>query len=263
MGWFFSPKDRTERMTALLREHEKIAFGELAALQRDVALPFALALRDRLCALSGDDALLDALRAWDGRYDAASPGALAFELVLAHLLRSVLPPGRLALYSAVWHGRRLLAHELDALAPERLSTAVQQAYAAARPAFVGLRHWGAAHRLRLAHPFGAIPAIGRRFRFVDWPWPGSSDTVFKSAHGLVTGRHAVAYGSNARYVFDLSDLDSNRLVLLGGQDGVPGSPGFLDQTELFRRGEHITVPLDRATARANFPHLTMLEPVRR
>ena len=120
--------------------------------------------------------------------------------------------------------------------------------------FVRLRHWGAAHRLRLAHPFGAIPAIGRRFRFIDWPWPGSSDTVFKSAHGLVTGRHAVAYGSNARYLFDLSDLDGNRLVLLGGQDGMPGSPAFLDQTELFRRGEYITVPLDPATARANFPH---------
>jgi penicillin amidase len=218
---------------------------------------------DRLCALSGDDAMLEALRAWDRRYDAESPGALAFELVLAHLLRAVLPPGRLALYSAVWHGRRLLAREIDALPAERLSTAVQQAYAAARPAFVGLRYWGAAHRLRLAHPFGAIPAIGRRFRFVDWPWPGGSDTVFKSAHGLVTGRHAVGYGSNARYVFDLSDLDSNRLVLLGGQDGVPGSPAFLDQTELFRRGEHITVPLDPATARAKFPHLTMLEPMRR
>ena len=87
--------------------------------------------------------------------------------------------------------------------------------------------------------------------------------MFKSAHGLITGRHAVAYGSNARYVFDLSDLDGNRLVLLGGQDGNPGSPAFLDQTELFRRGEYITVPLDPAAARANFPHLTMLEPVRR
>jgi penicillin amidase len=263
LGWFFSPKDRTERMTVLVREDEKIAFDELAALQRDVALPFALALRDRLCAVAGDDAVLDALRVWDGRYDAESSGALAFELVLAHLLRSVLPPGRLALYSAVWHGRRLLARELDALSPERLSTEVQQAYAAARPAFARLRHWGEAHRLRLAHPLGAVPAIGRRFRFIDWPWPGSSDTVFKSAHGLVTGRHAVAYGSNARYLFDMSDLDGNRLVLLGGQDGVPGSPAFLDQTELFRRGEYITVPLDPAIARANFPHQTVLEPVRR
>jgi penicillin amidase len=118
------------------------------------------------------------------------------------------------------------------------------------------------HRLRLAHPLGAIPAIGRRFRFIDWAWPGSSDTVFKSAHGPVTGRHAVAYGSNARYVFDLSDPEGNRLVLLGGQDGAPGSPAFLDQAELFRRGEYIKVPLDPATARATFPHMTMLEPAR-
>ena len=87
--------------------------------------------------------------------------------------------------------------------------------------------------------------------------------MFKSAHDLVTGRHAVAYGSNARYLFDMSNLDGNHLVLLGGQDGVPGSPAFLDQAELFRRGEYVTVPLDPATARASFPHRTVLEPARR
>jgi len=266
LGWFFSPSDRAGRLAALLRRDGAVGFAELAALQRDVAMPFALALRDRLCTATltraRDDPLLDALRAWDGTYDADAPGALAFELVLAHLMQSVLPPGRLALYSAVWHGRRLLAREIDALPAERLSAALQQAVAAARPAFARLRHWGEAHRLRLAHPLGAIPAIGRRFRFVDWAWPGSSDTVFKSAHGSVTGRHAVAYGSNARYVFDLADPDGNRLVLLGGQDGAPGSPAFLDQAELFRRGEYIKVPLDPATARATFPHMTVLEPAR-
>ena len=108
-----------------------------------------------------------------------------------------------------------------------------------------------------------MPGIGRRYRYIDWPWPGSSDTVFKSAHGPVTGRHAVAYGSNARYLFDMSDSDGNHLVLLGGQDGVPGSPAFLDQAELFRRGEYVTVPLDPAAARASFPHSTILQPARR
>jgi len=263
LGWFFSPNDRAERMTVLSRGPDKIMFRDLAALQRDVAMPFALTLRDRLCAAACDDPLLDASREWDGTYNAESAGALAFELVLAHLLQSVVPQDRLALYSAVWHGRRLLARELDALPPEQMSAAVRQACVAARPVFARLHNWGEAHRLRLAHPLGAIPVIGRRFRFVDWPWPGSSDTVFKSAHGLVTGRHAVAYGSNARYMFDLSDADANRLVLLGGQDGHPGSPAFLDQAELFRRGEYVTVPLELATARATFPHVTMLEPARR
>jgi len=267
LGWFFSPNDRAQRLTALLSDREVIGFAELAALQRDVAMPFALALRDRLCGASiappRTEPMSDALREWDGRYEAASPGALAFELVLAQLVTAVTPPGRRALYNAVWHGRRLLAREIDALPAEQLNAAMRQAIAAAGPAFAGLRHWGAAHRLRLAHPLGALPAIGRRFRYVDWPWPGSSDTVFKSAHGPVTGRHAVAYGSNARYLFDMSDPDGNRLVLLGGQDGVAGSPAFLDQAELFRRGEYVTVPLDPAAARASFPHSTILLPARR
>jgi penicillin G amidase len=263
LGWFFSPSDRAERMTALLRAQEQITFDNLAVLQRDVAMPFALALRDRICAAVTDDPLVEALRAWDGAYNPESPGALAFELVLGHLLPSVVPEDRLALYSAVWHGRRLLAREIDAVPPEQLSAAVRQAVTAAGAGFARLHDWGAAHRLRLSHPLGAMPLIGRQFRFVDWAWPGSSDTIFKSAHGLVTEQHAVAYGSNARYLFDLSDPDSNRLVLLGGQDGHPGSPAFLNQAKLFRCGEYVSVPLDPATARATFPHMTMLEPAPR
>ena len=73
----------------------------------------------------------------------------------------------------------------------------------------------------------------------------------------------MGYGSNARYLFDLSDPNGNHLVLLGGQDGVAGSAAFLDQAELFRRGEYVTVPLDPATARARFPYVTRLEPAPR
>jgi penicillin amidase len=267
LAWFFSPNDRAERLAAILRSQETVGVAELALLQRDVAMPFALALRDRLCAAwtapPDGDPVFDALHGWDGMYDAASPGALAFELVLAQLAIEAIPAERKALYGVVWHGRRLLAREIDALSPERLGAAVQRAVAAARPALARLRQWGAAHRLRLAHPLGAMPAIGRRYRLIDWPWPGSSDTVFKSAHGLVTGRHAVAYGSNARYLFDMADPDGNHLVLLGGQDGVPGSPAFLDQAEMFRHGEYLRVPLDPKTARSIFPHRTVLEPARR
>src|SRR4029077_3111299 len=117
LGWFFSPNDRAQRLTALLSDREAIGFADLAALQRDVLMPFALALRERLCAAYGmprTEPVPDALREWDGRYDAASPGALAFELVLAHLVTAVTPPGRRALYSPVWHGQRLLAREIDA-----------------------------------------------------------------------------------------------------------------------------------------------------
>ena len=267
ISWFVAPNDRADRLTALLSASEAIGFAELARLQTDVAAPGVLVMRDRFCAAvappPGSSAVFGAMAGWDGMYHAESSGALAFELVLAHLVTAVIPADRRALYSAVWHSRNLLAREIDALAPARLNQAVAAALVAARPAFVRLQRWGGAHRLRLAHPLGAIAGVGRRYRFADWPWPGSDETVFKSSHGLVTGRHAVAYGSDARYLFDLSDPDGNHLVLLGGQDGVPGSAAFLDQAELFRRGEYVTVPLDPATAHTSFPYATRLEPAPR
>ena len=45
----------------------------------------------------------------------------------------------------------------------------------------------------------------------------------KSAHGLVRGRHPASYGSQARFIADLSDPDASWFVLLGGQDGRPAA----------------------------------------
>ena len=124
IGWFFAPNDRADRLTALLSASDTIGFADLALLQTDVAACGVLILRDRLCAglapAPRGDAVFDAMAGWDGMYHAQSPGALAFELVLAHLVTEVTPPARRALYSVVWHGRRLLAREIDAVLPEQL-----------------------------------------------------------------------------------------------------------------------------------------------
>jgi penicillin amidase len=73
----------------------------------------------------------------------------------------------------------------------------------------------------------------------------------KTAHGPVRGRHNTLFGSDARYVFDLSDPDENHFVLLGGQDGWIGSTTFLDQLPLWQSGGYIQVPLRLEAARSN------------
>ncbi|MGE5268272.1 MAG: penicillin acylase family protein, partial [Thiohalocapsa sp.] len=263
IGWFFAPGDRAERLATLLGGEAAVTLAQLTAWQRDVLAPRMLALRERLLpaltALPAAAPLADALRRWDGRYDAASTGALAIELLLSQLIG----PPQQALYRAVWHGRALLIADIGALPGERLTAALGPAVEKAARAFRRLRDWGGAHRLRLAHPLGRVPLLGRQFPRLDWPWPGGSDTLFNATHLPVKRRHGAIYGSNARYIFDLSDPDANRVVLLGGQDGVPGSAAFLDQAELFRRGEYLELPLDPATAAHRFPHLTTLAPAAR
>jgi penicillin amidase len=267
IGWFFSPPDRALRLARLLEARRVTVSRDLLQLLEDVYSARAVALRDWMLAAlpaeAGASGLRLALAGWDGRYDVESAGALAYELVLNRLVAAAVPAGRRVLYEGLWAGRLLLAQELEALGPPARAEHLRQAVRASEAAFRRWRCWGAVHRLKLAHPLALMPGLRRRYRFTDWPWPGSTDTVMKSTHSLVGGQHAAGYGSNARYVFDLSNPDANDLVVLGGQDGVPGSAAFLDQAELFRRGGAMRVPLRPETARRVFPYHARLQPASR
>jgi penicillin amidase len=264
IGRLFASPERAERMAALLAARSRVGFADLAALQSDVVMASAARLRDRLCAglvpPPGNCPVFAALAGWDGRYETGSAGALAFELVTAHLIEHLVPPQVRAMLGAVRHGTDLLAEHLDNASPAQITAALQRALAEARPAFCRLGDWGGAHRLRLAHPLARFPGIGRFWRGIDWSWPGGNETLLKAAHPPVGGRCATRFGSNARYIFDLSDPDANRVVILGGQDGAPGSAAFLDQAELFRRGAYIELPLNPDTARVRFRYLTVVTP---
>ena len=112
----------------------------------------------------------------------------------------------------------------------------------------------------LAHPLAVLPVVGARYRFADRPIGGSTDTLMKSAHGLTDRRHNARYGSTARHISDMSDLDSNYFVLLGGQDGWIDSSTFLDQLPLWLEGAYIRMPLRMETVREDFPHRMELAP---
>lgn len=84
----------------------------------------------------------------------------------------------------------------------------------------------------------------------------------KTAHGLSAKRHVVRFGANARHISDLSDLDRNWLVLLGGQDGWIGSSTFIDQYDLWRRRALVQLPLRPETVRRLFSHRMEIKPCR-
>ncbi len=114
--------------------------------------------------------------------------------------------------------------------------------------------WGDMHRLRLAHPHALVPLIGERYRFDETPVGSSTDSLMKTAHGSTAERHFVRYGSNARHISDLSDLDANWFALLGGQDGWFNSANFADQFALSQAGEYVQLPLRPDSVRRRFPH---------
>ncbi|MGC8470526.1 MAG: penicillin acylase family protein, partial [Acetobacteraceae bacterium] len=267
IGYFFSPPDRAARLRALLGGGEHLAVADLVRAQLDMVHPAALALRDALLAHAGTAALagpareaLCTLAAWDGSYPADSAGALVFEAVVAELSRALPGPRRLAPLAGLWTARGLIGEEILATPPALLAPALARALGRAARLRRRWRNWGGVHRLRLSHPAGGVPLIGRRYRFGSFPVGGGNDTPNKTGHGPVRGRHAVTFGTSARHVSDLADPDENHFVLLGGQDGWLGSANFADQVPLWRAGETIRVPLTAAAVARQFPFETVLTP---
>jgi len=190
----------------------------------------------------------------------AIAGANAFELLFFHLAHELVPAERRSAYEAAWGTRALTWEDIMAAPVETRLPALRRA---ARTAARDFKHgvpWGERHRLRLTHPFGLIPIIGRSYRFADLPASGTSESLMKTAHGLTNRRHHASYGSVARHISDLSDPDANYFTLLGGQDGSFGSANFIDQLGLWQRGEYIALPLRISSAAKTFRHRTVFLP---
>jgi penicillin amidase len=263
IGTFFSPPARIERMRALLGGDEKVTIDDLAALQGDVVCATSLAIRDRLLsrfsAAEAAHPVARLLREWNGFYAAESAGALAYELVIADLARRLIRPMRYKALSAIWTGRALIAEDILAAPAVALRRVIPRALRRAARVVRRLENWGGAHRLALKHPFAMLPVIGRRYRFGDVACDGGNDTLNKSGHDPVRGKHRVRHGASARFIADMSDPNANRVVLLGGQDGWIGSDTFLDQLPIWQRGGYIDLPLEAERARA-WPHHTVHAP---
>lgn len=271
VGILFDPGDRLNRLRELLDEHDRISTEDLTEILCDTTSPVAARLAGRLGAAlealdlgEAETGFARRLLAWDGNYAAESTGALAFEVLLAHLVPLVHDDGDIPAvehYLSQWNFiAAYLEDELDALDPEERRTALLQAVSAALSDCRRYRTWGDMHRVRIAHILAKVPLIGGAFVVGEMPADGSRQTALKSSHGLVSRRHYSDFGSMARHISDLSDEDANWFVLFGGQDGWLGSESFADQVALWKRRNYIRMPLSAEAIAEDFPLAMTLTP---
>jgi len=269
VGWHFSNDDRISRLRELLSGDGKIGVADLEALQRDVYLPSAVALRDLLLGQlqrSGvtltldQDAVAKTLQDWDGHYDADSQGALAFELTGFAFAANFWSEEERALMEIGGRFDEQLGEAIAAAEPARVASALTPALDAASQGMQEFGVWGDMHRLGLRHPLSFIPVVGDKYVFGNVPISGSSTTVMKTAHGDTDKRHLTRFGSQSRHISDMSDPDANWFALLGGQDGWINSANFIDQFDLWLRGEYVQVPLLVETVKRQFRHKIELRP---
>jgi penicillin amidase len=258
---FFSSPDRARQITARLERAGKLTPSAMASVQADVysalhhglAQAAAAAVRRRGDPNEAAQAGARLLADWDGQMRAGSAPAFLAHLLYQHLRRAIgeraspkygaayrsfLAPGVVGRIIAErkkeWFG------DFDLLLSNELAEAVEEGR---RMQGRRMEKWryGQANRISLPHPvMGRIPWLGKYFDFGPVEMSGAATTV-----RAVTE----AYGPSLRFVADLSDLDSSRIVLPTGNSGHRLSGHYKDQWETYLGGGSFRLEFTRVEAR--------------
>lgn len=271
LGFAFRPAERIDRIKEMMRAREKIAPADLVAVQRDavslasrdLARSLAQIMREGNLAQSLED-FYAAFSTWDGSYAETARAPVLFETFMYHLLPPLFGADShdaLSPLDGDWEQLILfLPERLAQIEPQTRAGLFLRAGQAARADAARYAQWGDMHRLELGTVLTNIPLIGGWFTLADYPLAGSRETPMKTAHNFVRERHSADYGQQSRHISDMSDLDANDFILLGGNDGWLGSAAFIDQVERWRAGQFIRMPLRDETIKTAYPTLTRVLP---
>jgi penicillin amidase len=272
IGYFFSADERVRRLQQALNERDKLTLDDLKRLQRDtisldsreIAASLVRLIESEPDARAVSAAFLADLRAFDGDYRIDARGPVVYETLLYHLVPAVYgtisADGVVGPYADQRQLKRFLLSDIEALPVARRREILVAAVRSAERDSRKFATWGDMHRIRVQHWFAALPVLGRRFIYGDYPSGGSRETPMKTAHGLINDVTVSTFGSQARFVSDLGDPDSSEFVLIGGNDGWIGSENALDQVPLWLKGDYIRMPLRPETVAREFPVVTVINP---
>ncbi|MFZ4405073.1 MAG: penicillin acylase family protein, partial [Pseudobdellovibrionaceae bacterium] len=148
--------------------------------------------------------------------------------------------------------RYLLSIELKKISPTQKNILVLKAMQSTKNEVARFKTWGDKHVQKIQTPLGLIPILGGRFSFGEYPSPGSDSTLHKARFVPGYGKREVVFGAQARHISDLSNIDENYFIMLGGNDGWLHNKNMLDQIDLWKQGKYLKIPLSIESVRKEF-----------
>lgn len=249
-----SQGDRMSRFNEKLSAANNWTVEDLKKLQQDTFSQMSFQLKTAFVSLLkkmgslADSFHFQELSRWDGHYRAQSKGPVIFEILAWNLGKPLFQEKvlnkklRKLLYSSdMW--RDFLWDQWSGLSVKDQSVKLLKAWKKSLRHFKRFKNWGDMHPITVQSPMGFVPVMGKKFRWKTFPSSGGATTIHKASFQPGVRRKKVAYGAQSRHISDLSDLDENYFVLLGGNDGWAGSPAIVDQVDLWSRGDYLKIPL--------------------
>jgi len=275
IGTWFSLPNRIDRIREMLEEKEAHSVAGFREMHSDQLSAFARRLTPvYLDVLTGNvegvaEAALAELRNWEFHMDPALAAPLIHEQVFAELIRAVYEDELGDVFPQLMGNNIIARYHIYELAVsmesawcddigttgrvETFSDNIKQAFSAAIDTLVAwagedVMQWryGDIHTLTIEHPMGGVGIVQKLFDPNLGPYPvgGSFHTVAPYSHPVGKDYH-VTHGASQRHVYDLADWDRSQTVIPTGTSGVPASPYYGNQTELYVNFKYHDDPFSR------------------
>jgi len=280
ISFSWSDPFRYDRIAEVLSAQPKHRLEDSIALQHDVqSLPARALLKLLPTALSSEAAPAAALlRRWNCRIEAGSAAALLYEQIIPELSSAfrelVIPPAARDLIKSVNLSQmlKLLAApdtRLGADPGPARDALIDKALAKGWAKAVKLQgadpaqwRWGELHRVVIAHPLSALPAIAAAFPKIEGGMSGGDGTT-PMARGVSPARNFnVMHGASYLLVADVGAWDNSRVLLLPGQSADPRSPHYHDWYEHWLTGNMQPLWFSKAAVDAHAVSHTILTPTK-
>ena len=268
--WFFPPT-RIDRIREMLEEKKLLSIADFKRMHSDQKSKLVESIKHTIVAEleKSDDwsafekQILDAFSSWDGILDKTSPEASIFENFLCwfsenllldemgvELYDDFLDSGLLRNYTIQNVMKARDSHWIDDVRTpgkeETFMDIVQKSFKDTIAFFqeklgrnMDKWQWGKIHQLTLEHPLGSVKILDWLFGLNSGPYEvgGSSHTVCPYSYP-VGDPFDVTWGASHRHIYPLANWDESLTVIPTGISGIPASPFYCDQTQLYVENEY-------------------------
>ncbi len=268
--WFIPP-DRINRIREVLEEKEKCSLDDFKKMQADFKSKHVERfLGDMVNILKQSKDLnsletqcLEQLARWDGSMSRESTAAAVFEnmyIVMAkNLIRDELGETLCSQYLDceilvrnlminVWRNKDSeWCDDINTASRETFNDWIQTSFKQTireMQTDLGdnpdLWQWGKMHALLLKHPIGgSVKILDMLFNLNRGPFEvgGSFHTVCPYSYSF-RNPFVSDYGASHRHIYSLADWDESRTVIPTGISGIPASPHYCDQTQLYLENKY-------------------------
>jgi len=275
IGTWFSLPNRIDRIREMLGASEKHSAYTFKEMQSDQVSAFARRLTPvYIDVLDGrvtgkEEEALEALMRWDYRMAPELAAPLIYEQVFIELIRAIYKDELGDTFPQIMGNNSIARYHIYALAEsmesawcddistdgvtETFGDNIEKAFRAAIDTLSGrlgadINSWeyGKLHTLTIEHPLGGVELVQKLFDPNLGPYPvgGSFHTVSPYSYPLGKNFRAT-HGASQRLIYDVSDWDRSKTVIPTGTSGIPSSPYYGNQTDLYVHFKYHDDPFSR------------------